>query len=611
MILLCWEKFRSGMEPRGVRHLGCGLDLRMTRRCLERIVIVAAMLFTIVATVGTECAALSVMFDGDSISSGGINGNKFNNRHYSLGQSHAYLAAAKLHRYVPKTSLNFMNFAAVGNTLQEMCDRLNRTVPIHQPDVVSLLIGINDVWPTIGTGTDPEFSATFEKRLNDCIQNVFVASSSSELSIMLGLPSVFNVSRLGPWNEWQEKLAQVHTATKSVAAKHHCVVVDYPSKFLYEVEQQATVQQTSDANTPRTKLIEQVWSSWSGDGVHPTPVGHHIMAEVWLNSFLGSVLPRYSQSRSEEKLETVISALPENYVFNVSASPVRTPPYHVRPNDSAHTPGKASETVYPSASIVFEGDSITNGFRDVSRTYDYLYAIGQGFPFILTGYILSKYPTKIDQYAINNYGVNGDTVAHVEARWTRTMQRKPWITHLLVGINDILVAMMTQHRIIHPSTKQFETRTTFNATALEQSYERLLMTATKENPDGIVIIGIPFAYPGSMTIGMFKREDTTKDGTEVETTNGSNINANEHWAKWQEHLSSVKRILVRLGTKYSYPVIDYPAVFEAAIVNSNSDSSLWMVDGIHPTPACHHVMAEEILKTINSIYTKQTGRSLL
>jgi hypothetical protein len=53
------------------------------------------------------------------------------------------------------------------------------------------------------------------------------------------------------------------------------------------------------------------------------------------------------------------------------------------------------------------------------------------------------------------------------------------------------------------------------------------------------------------------------------------------------------------------PLINYQALFDGVMAATNSHVLHWTVDGLHPASAGHHLMAEEILKTINFLYAAE------
>jgi lysophospholipase L1-like esterase len=497
--------------------------------------------------------AFTILFEGDSVTDG-LHGTHPNVR---LGQSHAYLAAGKLMRYSPKANVRFLNDAHVGNTLFDMHERLKLSLPNHKPKVVSILIGINDVWQTIGSHASFD-KQRFENLYDECIHNI--RSTGDDVTVMLGLPFVFNVSRLNSLPQWMATLETVHFSIRKLASKYDCPVVDFPSIFQRELAAYTTTASND---------ISTIWTSWSLDGIHPTAAGHHLLAEEWLSTFLSKVVPKYEALRSQFGE----SRFPHPYPFSVKSADPRPPPYHIR------APPMAS-----SASILFEGDSVTDGMRDQARKWDYLYAIGQGFPFYLTGYILANFPSENSHYSINNAGVKGDTIAKVAARWERVQQTKPWITHLLVGVNDILLSY-ADRRVPDNST----TAATVLNTEMESAYDKLLQVAKSTNPEGTVVIGAPFVLPG---------KETSRIG-----------DTNEHFqTRWNYILSATDMnigMLKRLGQKYGFPVIDYQTVFRGIMLTTESSPHVWCVDGIHPTPAGHHIMAEQIIGVINKLYSRQ------
>ena len=90
----------------------------------------------------------------------------------------------------------------------------------------------------------------------------------------------------------------------------------------------------------------------------------------------------------------------------------------------------------PNATIVFIGDSITDGGR--ARTgSDFNHTMGQDYAFILAAQLGARLAER--NLAFVNRGIGGDRVLDLQARWkTDVLDLKPDVLSVLVGINDTL-----------------------------------------------------------------------------------------------------------------------------------------------------------------------------
>ena len=85
---------------------------------------------------------LKVLFQGDSITDAG---RSFEDPHL-LGVGYVKYAAEFLQEAYPQVEFEFINLGISGNQTKDLVARLDKEFIEVQPDVVSILIGVNDVW---------------------------------------------------------------------------------------------------------------------------------------------------------------------------------------------------------------------------------------------------------------------------------------------------------------------------------------------------------------------------------------------------------------------------------------------------------------------------------
>ena len=85
---------------------------------------------------------IKLLFQGDSITDAG---RSFENPHL-LGGGYVKYAAAYLQEAYPEMEFEFINLGISGNQTKDLVARLDKDFVDIQPDIVSILIGINDVW---------------------------------------------------------------------------------------------------------------------------------------------------------------------------------------------------------------------------------------------------------------------------------------------------------------------------------------------------------------------------------------------------------------------------------------------------------------------------------
>src|SRR5947209_4660116 len=84
-----------------------------------------------------------ILFQGDSITALG-RGMTADPNHI-LGHSYVFLIAAKYGALLPQRNLTFVNRAIGGNKLADLTGRWQKDALDLKPDILSILIGINDV----------------------------------------------------------------------------------------------------------------------------------------------------------------------------------------------------------------------------------------------------------------------------------------------------------------------------------------------------------------------------------------------------------------------------------------------------------------------------------
>ena len=90
---------------------------------------------------------MKILFQGDSITDCG--------RGTGLGQGYPLLISARLGLDAPGEH-EFLNFGISGNRVVDVYARIKKDGWNHEPDVFSILIGINDVWHELGGGNGVE-----------------------------------------------------------------------------------------------------------------------------------------------------------------------------------------------------------------------------------------------------------------------------------------------------------------------------------------------------------------------------------------------------------------------------------------------------------------------
>ena len=89
---------------------------------------------------------MRILFQGDSITDAGRDKRNY----HDLGKGYPKYAAEAIRAANPDREFEFINFGISGNRTCQLFDRLYADAIAFQPDIISILIGINDIWHRYG-----------------------------------------------------------------------------------------------------------------------------------------------------------------------------------------------------------------------------------------------------------------------------------------------------------------------------------------------------------------------------------------------------------------------------------------------------------------------------
>jgi len=157
-----------------------------------------------------------------------------------------------------------INRAISGNRIVDLYARIKADLINLKPDVLSIHIGINDVWHEVemNNGVDAE---KFEKIYGMLLCEVKEALPDIKI-ILLGAYVTKGRATEGTWEYFEAETKKRAESAKRLSEKYGCVFVDLQSEF--------------------DKAIERYPEPyWTLEGVHPTEAGHEIIKRAWLRAF--------------------------------------------------------------------------------------------------------------------------------------------------------------------------------------------------------------------------------------------------------------------------------------------------------------------------------------
>ena len=203
---------------------------------------------------------MKILFQGDSITDAGRDwGNDA-----QLGRGYAHLVEAALGFEEPNQHI-FINKGISGNRIVDLYARIKRDIINYNPDVMSILIGVNDVWHEIGDSPNGVAADKFFKIYSMLIEEIKEALPN--IKIMILEPFVLEASATE--NNWE--FFKTETKKRAEMAKKIAEKFDLP--FI-------PLQKGFD------ELAKKAPNNyWLGDGVHPTAKGHEFIKNQWLNAY--------------------------------------------------------------------------------------------------------------------------------------------------------------------------------------------------------------------------------------------------------------------------------------------------------------------------------------
>lgn len=204
-----------------------------------------------------------VVFQGDSVTDAGRNKEEARpNLPSSLGPGYVGISASRLLEAHPDARWHCYNRGVSGNKVHQLAERWQEDALALEPDVLSILIGVNDFWHTLTQnyeGTVEVYERDYRALLDR------TREALPEVALIIGEPFALRDGSAVN-EEWYPAFGAYQAAAKRVAEDYGAVWIPYQSVFDEALRQ-----------APATY--------WSMDGVHPSAAGNALMAQAWLEAF--------------------------------------------------------------------------------------------------------------------------------------------------------------------------------------------------------------------------------------------------------------------------------------------------------------------------------------
>jgi lysophospholipase L1-like esterase len=197
-----------------------------------------------------------ILFQGDSITDCG----RDRSQPSALGSGYAMMASGFLAALQPALAPECLNRGISGNRTGDLVDRWQEDCLDLKPDVLSLMIGINDVWRRYDRNL-PTTVDDFEKNTRTLLEQTTQALPSIKLILME--PFVLPVP--DDRRAWREDLDPKLAVVRQLAREFNALLIPLDGIFASACTQQPP-------------------AFWAADGVHPSSAGHALIAKSWLEA---------------------------------------------------------------------------------------------------------------------------------------------------------------------------------------------------------------------------------------------------------------------------------------------------------------------------------------
>lgn len=204
----------------------------------------------------------TILLQGDSITDAGRKRDRqLANDIGSLGIGYANMIAAGMLGYHPTLALQCHNRGISGNKVPDLAARWDEDTLDLNPDVLSILIGVNDVWHTFDGKYDGN-AEKYETGYTALLERT--RSALPETMFVICEPFVLRCGVVK--DSWLAEIEAHRAAAKRVADAAGATWVPFQSMFDNAI---------TDDTPPEY---------WARDGVHPSMAGHALMARTWIDA---------------------------------------------------------------------------------------------------------------------------------------------------------------------------------------------------------------------------------------------------------------------------------------------------------------------------------------
>ena len=203
---------------------------------------------------------MKILFQGDSITDAG----RARDNNINIGDGYPLLVKASLGFENPG-KYEFFNRGISGNRIVDVYARIKNDIINIKPDVMSILIGVNDVWHEFEESPNGVDAEKYYKIYDMLIEEVKTALP--DIKIIIIEPFVLKASATeNNWATFNFEVKKRAEMAKKISEKYNLPYIELQKGF-----------------DELSKKAEE--SYWLADGVHPTAMGHEYIKNEWIKTF--------------------------------------------------------------------------------------------------------------------------------------------------------------------------------------------------------------------------------------------------------------------------------------------------------------------------------------
>jgi len=199
---------------------------------------------------------MKILFIGDSITDAGRDRRNY----HHMGNGYPKYAAEEIKNAFPNVNFEFFNLGIGGNRTDQLFDRLYTDAIAFEPDIISIMIGINDVWHRHGASRIETTDVQIETNYRAILERLRARTNAK---ILILSPFLLDNEDKESWREEVERIVSI---VSGLAEEFADAYIPLDRHFAKALKAQPTPQY------------------YSGDGVHPNQNGAMFIGQLYFEA---------------------------------------------------------------------------------------------------------------------------------------------------------------------------------------------------------------------------------------------------------------------------------------------------------------------------------------